>query len=179
MFDRLREGLELRRLEELDAPELFAAVDRDRAYLRQWLAWVDATQTVEDSLTFLRATMEAFAEDRMLTLGIWYHKALAGVIGTHRIDWVNRKVEIGYWLAHRFQGRGIMSESCRALISHLFRDRDLHRIECLCAVGNTRSCAIPQRLGFTREAVLREFLLLDGKFHDVYVWSMLRGEWKD
>ena len=39
---------ELRLLEERHTDELFAVVDKNRAYLREWLPWLDATQTVED-----------------------------------------------------------------------------------------------------------------------------------
>jgi ribosomal-protein-serine acetyltransferase len=168
----------LRLIEERHGPELFAAVDRDRPYLREWLAWVDATHSVDDTLAFIRASLEAFANNQSITAGIWFHGELAGVIGTHRIDWLNRKTEIGYWLAQRFQRNGVMTDSCRALITHLFRERGLHRVECLCATGNARSCAIPQRLGFTREATLRQAQWLDGRYHDLYLWSVLQSEWK-
>jgi ribosomal-protein-serine acetyltransferase len=175
---RLRDDFELRQLEETDAPAAFAAVDTDRTHLREWLAWVDATTTPEDSLSFVRACVEAAREDRSITAGIWIQGELAGIVGTHPFDWLNRKVEIGYWLGRRFQGHGIMTQACRALVRHLFEDRHLHRIECLCATGNSRSCAIPIRLGFKHEATLREALLLDGKYHDVHLWAVLRREWK-
>jgi ribosomal-protein-serine acetyltransferase len=174
----VRPGVELHQLEERHAPAVFARVDLDRAYLRRWLAWVDANQTLEDTLSFVRGAVDNFAAGRAITLGIWAEGELAGVIGTHRIDWVNRRVEIGYWLGEPFQGRGIMSAACRVLVGDLFGGRGLHRVECLCATGNARSNAIPQRLGFTREGVLREALLLQERYHDVYVWSVLAQDWE-
>ncbi len=178
MFARLPGEIELQHLGERHAQEVFGRVDADRAYLRRWLAWVNSTESIEDTRLFLRGAAENLAEDRAITLGIWVGGKFAGVAGTHRIDWLNRRVEIGYWLGEAFQGRGIMTTACRSLVEHLFRDRRLHRIECLCATGNARSCAIPKRLGFRREAELREVLLLDGEYHDVFVWSLLAPEWK-
>jgi len=173
---RLRADLDLRLLEERHAPAVFALVDQDREYLSEWLAWVDATKSEEDTLAFIRSALEQFAANTGITAGIWFKDRFAGVIGTHRIDWVNRKVEIGYWLGSAFQRQGIVTEACRALVRHLLGELELNRVEIRCATGNARSCAIPARLGLTHEATLRQAQLLDGKYHDLQVWSMLRKE---
>ncbi|HMD48873.1 MAG TPA: GNAT family N-acetyltransferase, partial [Bryobacteraceae bacterium] len=96
----------LRLLEERHAPEVFAAVDRERAYLRQWLPWVDLTTEVGFTANFIRISLEQFARGEGMAAGIWVDGEFAGGIGTHKVDAVNRKVEIGYWIASGFQGRG-------------------------------------------------------------------------
>ena len=96
----LRDGFALRLLEERHARTLFVAVERERERLRPWLPWVDATRTEEDTLSFIRSVLEQFAENRGFAAGIWSGARLAGTIGVHRIDWINRRVEIGYWLAN-------------------------------------------------------------------------------
>ncbi len=95
-------GLELRLLEERHAPTMFALVDRDRSYLREWLPWVDATRDEDDILAFIRRSLEQFAGNNGFAAGIWEHGRFAGVIGMHKIDWLYRKVEIGYWLGREF-----------------------------------------------------------------------------
>jgi ribosomal-protein-serine acetyltransferase len=50
-------------------------------------------------------------------------------------------------------------------------------MEIHCATGNTRSSAVPKRLGFTFEGTLREAQLLDGRYVDLDVYSMLRREY--
>ena len=139
----IRDGFELRLIEERHAAEMFATIDRNREYLRQWLPWVDATKSADDGLVFIRSVLEMFAAHDGFTAAIWHRERVAGVIGTHRIDWRNRRVELGYWLAEEFQGRGIMTDACRLAIAHLFDDMDLHRVEIRCAAGNAKSNAIP------------------------------------
>jgi ribosomal-protein-serine acetyltransferase len=179
MFQRtIRDGVHLRLLEERHAPEIFAVVDRDRAYLREWLPWVDPTTGVGDTLQFIKTTLEQFAHDEGLTVGIWCGDEFAGTIGTHKIDWLNRKVEIGYWIASKFQGRGIVTDACRAVIDHVFKEWKLNRVEIHCAPGNAKSCAIPKRLGFRLEGVLREAQLLNGSYVDSDVYAILAREWK-
>ena len=71
---------------------------------------------------------------------------------------------IGYWLGEQFQGKGIMTAACRVLVNYAFNEFKLHRVEIKCATGNTKSCAIPERLLFyerrdyqRRKMALRSF----------------------
>ena len=178
----VRPGLELRILEERHAPIVFALVDRERPYLREWLPWVDGTLTEDDTLAFIKASLEQFGNNNGFAAGIWETSGdrhrLAGVIGTHKINWPNRKAELGYWLSREFQGKGIATEACRAVITHLLGELDLNRVEIHCATGNTKSCAIPRRLGFTLEGTLREGELCCGRYLDLNIFGMLKKDWR-
>ena len=172
----IRPGVELALLEERHAPVLFALVDREREQLRQWLPWVDPTKAEDDILAFIRTSLEQFASNAGFAAGIWEHGRLAGVAGTQRINWLNRKVEIGYWLGREFQGRGLMTDACRAIVKHLLAELELNRVEILCATGNAKSRAIPERLGFAHEGTLRQAQRLNGEFLDIEVYAMLRRD---
>ncbi len=165
-------------LNERHSEELFALVERNRTYLRKWLSWVDATRSEEDILSFIRSAREEFAANRGIAAGIWSEGQIAGVIGAHRVDFVNRKAESGYWIAEDYQGKGLVTDACRAIVTHLLDDLDLHRVEIMCATGNTKSAAIPQRLGFTFEGTAREANLVDGKYHDLLRFAILKQDWK-
>jgi ribosomal-protein-serine acetyltransferase len=176
---QLRPDLYLRLLEERDAPVLFAAVDRNRAYLREWLPWLDSTRIEDDSRSFIQSALERFAAKGEIPAGIWERERLCGVIGTQKTDRMNHIVEIGYWLSQDAQGRGIMTDACRALTGHCLTALEFNRVEIRCAAANARSCAIPQRLGFACEGLLREAECLYGRYHDLKVWSMLRKDWPE
>ena len=174
----IQDGVDLTLMEERHADVIFDAVERDRAYLREWLPWVDQSTSVDDVLKFIRTSLDQFANNEGMATGIWCEGEFAGTIGTHKIDWLNRKVEIGYWLAAKFQGRGIISAGCRALTHHAFSEWKLNRVEIHCATGNMKSCAIAKRLGYRFEGVLREAQLLNGNYVDTNVYSMLASEWQ-
>ncbi|MEI9973595.1 MAG: GNAT family protein [Ignavibacteriota bacterium] len=173
----IRPGIELRLLEERHASIVFELMDRDRDYLREWLAFVDQTRTEDDWRKFVRASLEQFAATEGFSAGIWEGDRFIGVIGTKRIDWLNGKVELGYWMGRGHQGKGIMTDACRAVLDYLFRELRLNRVEIQCATGNVRSAGIPRRLGFTLEGVRREAELVNGTFHDLLLFSLLRKEW--
>ncbi len=175
---RVRDDVELRLLEERHAPAVFALVNHDREYLRQWLPWVDSSETEDDTLTFIRASLEQFAANNGFNAGIWRQGQLVGVIGTHKINWLNRKVEIGYWLGQAFQGQGLMTDACRAVVTYLLGELDLNRAEILCASGNEKSSAIPRRLGFTLEGTMRQGELVNGEYYDLLLFGMLKKDWK-
>jgi ribosomal-protein-serine acetyltransferase len=175
---RIDESLELRLLEDRQADELFALVDANRAHLRQWLPWVDETKSADDTRNFIRRTLEALARNDGFTTGIWHDGRIVGVVGLHYIKWTSRKTEIGYWLAESAQGKGIMTRTCRALTAYLVEELKLNRVEIRCNSGNHRSRAVPRRIGFTEEAILRQAQLLHGEYQDDVVYAMLAQDWK-
>ena len=175
---RVDDEIELGLLEERHADALFALTERNREHLRRWLPWVDAVQVTEDTRHFLRQSLEQLARGDGFQAGIWLRGKLVGVIGFHRIKHPSRTTEIGYWLDAKAQGQGVMTRACRAMVSYAFAELGLNRVEIHCATGNTRSCAIPERLGFTREGVLRQVEWLDGKPVDHAVYAVLAEEWR-
>jgi ribosomal-protein-serine acetyltransferase len=173
----VRENLELRLRTEADAEMFFNLVDKNRAYLREWLPWVDATKTVEDTKEYIRSTISKFETRESIDLGIWYGGQWVGSVGFHYWDKANRKDTIGYWLDESFQGKGIITDAVRALVKYGFEEMNLNRIEILCAVLNVKSQAVPQRLGFTNEGVTRECEWLYDHFVDSVTYRMLASEW--
>ena len=171
-------GIELRVLELHDAEEMFAVVQRNRAYLRQWLPWVDFTESAEDVRRFIQRTRNQYEANLGPQAAIVIDGRIAGTAGCHPIDWANKHCSIGYWIDAERQGRGLMTQCCAALIDYLFDDLALHRVTIQCGTGNLRSCAIPQRLGFTREGVMREAEWVNDRWVDLVVWGMLSQDWR-
>jgi ribosomal-protein-serine acetyltransferase len=179
MFQRaVTPDIEIRQFQDPDADTIFAAVERNREYLRQWLPWVDRTRSPEDIRPFISRSAAQFDAGQGPNAGIWIAGSLAGGIGVHPIDWANRNCSIGYWIEAAQQGKGAVTRCCEILLDYLFRELALHRVEIRCGTGNTRSCAIPQRLGFTRESVAREAEWVNDRWVDLVVWSLLEAEWR-
>jgi ribosomal-protein-serine acetyltransferase len=174
----IRSDVELRLLEERHADAIFALVDQDREYLREWLPWVDATLAVDDTRAFIRSTLEQFASNQGFAAGIWKQGRYIGGIGTHKIDWLHRKVEIGYWIGQSYQGYGIVTEAARALVTHALSELELNRVEIHCAAGNIKSGALAERLGFKLDGIMREGHFLHGKYHDLLIFAVLKRDWK-
>jgi ribosomal-protein-serine acetyltransferase len=159
------------------AEELNAIILGNREHLSRWLPRYEDEPVDETRDSIIRG-LEQFAHGTGLQAGIWFRGKLVGVIGVQWLDHYNRRTSIDYWVAQAFEGQGLVTRACRAVIAYLFTERGLNRVEIRCAMGNKRSRAIPQRLGFTQEAVLREAQRLGEGFTDIVVYGMLRSEWE-
>lgn len=175
---RIDDVTELRTLEERDATVFYRLIERNRFHLRQWLPWLDSTLTAEDERAFIRLAYSQYLDNKAVTCGLWYRKQAAGTISYHPIDWINRKVEIGYWLGAEFQGNGLMTKACEKMVDYAFARLNLNKVEIRCATGNTRSCAIPQRLGFKHEGIIRQAEWLYDHFVDLNFYGLLVNEWQ-
>lgn len=173
----LSEGARLRLFEESDAQPLYRLIDQNREYLARWLPWA-AESTLESTIDFIRLTRRQLADNDGLQTAIVIDGQMAGAIGVHGISWSDESTSLGYWLAEEFQGRGVMTTAARAYTDHAFGGWRLNRVELRAAVNNTRSRMIAERLGFTREGVLREAEKVGERRHDLAVYSMLAADWR-
>ncbi len=174
----LGDGLELRVLQPEHATELFQLTHANRDHLRPWLPWVDNTNAIQDTLDFIKNGLDQYARLDGMQLGIWQDDHIAGTIGYHTWDFRHGRTELGYWLGTAYTGRGIITRATAALVDYAFDVLELHRVEIRCAPQNVKSCAIPQRLGFTHEGRLRGGQWTPGGYLDSDVYAILRREWK-
>jgi ribosomal-protein-serine acetyltransferase len=166
-------GVELRGLEPSDADAVYALVESERQRLNEWMGFVYGVHGVEDVRTFIENSRAS--ELSMEGNAVRVDGALAGVMGI-RVDLFNAG-DIGYWLGSAFEGKGLMTACCRTLIDHAFGVMRLHRVTIHAEPANTRSCAVAERLGFTREAVLREAGKTGDRYGDLAVYGLLDREW--
>jgi len=174
---RIDDDLAIRPKELRDAAAVFALVDANRNHLRPWLSWVDTTESVTDSDPFLRSSRRKWGERNGWEGGIWWQGKLVGSVGYHYWDFQIGTTELGYWLAQPYTGKGIMTRVIRAMTDDALFDLGLNRVVINCAVGNTASAAIPQRLGFLHEGIIREAQWLYDRYVDWNIYAMLADEW--
>lgn len=175
---RVESYLELELLCDDHAQELFDLTDGNREHLRKWLPWLDSHKYLQNTVDFITYSRKQYEENNGLQLCIRYRGKLSGMIGFHRVDWLNHCTGIGYWLAENYQGKGIITRACLCLLDYAFGNLGLNRVEIRCATENTRSRAIPERLGFKEEGVIRQAEWLYDHYVDHVIYGMLREEWK-
>ncbi|MBM4764094.1 GNAT family protein [Bacillus sp. B15-48] len=170
--------IELQLFQLHHANELYWLVNTNRLYLREWLPWVDSITSPVAYHSIIPVWLQQFAENKGFNAGIRYNGQLVGTIGLNQIDWSNSQTNIGYFLAQGAQGNGIMTRAVSTVLNYVFFELGLNRVEIRCGIGNHRSRSIPERLGFTREGVIRQGENLYGKYHDLVIYSMLANEWR-
>ncbi len=84
---------------------------------------------------------------------------------------------LGYALAERQQGKGLMTEALRLGIAYMFDEMHLHRISANYLPHNTRSAELLRRLGFTVEGTAKDYLRIEGRWQDHVLTSLLNPAW--
>lgn len=173
----LDKDLVLRNLVIGDEADLYAAVIANFDHLRTFLHWVVPTFSRTDTRDFILRSKRSLAEGTGQNWGVFADGKFAGMIGFVRFDRPSRNAEIGYWISKEHEGRGLITRSCRRLIDYAFGELELNRIEIHCAAENVRSRAVPERLGFTLEGMLRRSQWRHDRFYDMAIYGLLAGEW--
>ncbi|MEC1666920.1 GNAT family protein [Bacillus mojavensis] len=174
----VNEHITIRLLEPKDAERLVAIIHENQQRISQWLFWAENPSDAETYReTLIPDWRRQYADLNGIEAGILYDGSLCGMISLHNLDQVNKKAEIGYWIGEEYEGKGIITAACRTIITYAFQDLELNRVAICAAVGNHKSRAIPERLGFQEERIAREGIFIKGKFHDLVYYSLLKREW--
>jgi len=175
----LGDGAELRILEARHAEEFLRFIAANRAYLGEYLGWALTMETVEYARDFIKRGLTRFAEDGLPMVGIWQDGKMAGGMLFFPLDYRVRATEIGYWLGEQATGRGLMTRAARAMLGFVFDEVGVNRVGLQAEVGNQRSRAVAERLGFTFEGIRRQsWVSKDGAFVDMATYSLLASEWR-
>ena len=141
------------------------------------MPWLDKVKEPSDTKQFLEQQLLRFQQLEALHVTIFYQSQIAGVVGYNLIDKDNHIGHIGYWLGQEYNGKGIMTKSVRELIQVGFDYYSLQRIDIRCAVENSRSRAIPERLNFQPEGIIRQAEKLGDQYVDHVVYGLLKEEY--
>lgn len=107
------------------------------------------------------------------------NSAVIGYIGFFQI--VRRAAHyciVGYSLAQDQQGKGYMTEALGASVNYMFRDMNMHRIMANYMPHNIRSGRLLRKLGFVVEGYARDYLMINGKWEDHVLTSLMNPDWR-
>lgn len=135
------------------------------------------------------AEMEAWIEDkvRLAAKGEWFAFATVDPVSgravgsTSYIDIsaAHHRLEIGStWLQKEARRTGINTECKYLLLRHAFETLRANRVQLKTDARNLRSQAAIERIGATREGVLRaQMVMVDGYLRDSVMYSIIASEW--
>jgi len=158
-----------------DDPMLKEAIDSNLEHLQPWMPWASkANVSLDERISWIRSCRADFDLDRDFVFGIFNpnESEVIGGAGLHTRQSSDSR-EIGCWIQRRYSGMGFGTEVAAALTKVAFLVDKVKRVEIRCAVENTNSAAIPKKLGFENEAILKKRVTRpDGSKSDSMVWTM-------
>jgi ribosomal-protein-serine acetyltransferase len=170
------EGFSMRAWREADVEAALEIVLANREHLQTYMQWMTQGYSIEDSRKFIVEGIKNRLDKKTLGLALVRERKLIGSTGFNRLDWNAKVCEIGYWIDYREEGKGTVTKACRAMIEYAFDELGMNRVEIRCSSENARSAAVPIRLGFKQEGVLRQAEMLNGRPHDFLIFGLLADD---
>ena len=167
-------------LAALHASDLFAAAQDDALWLYMPIPRPRAPADVERMIADALA-----AQDRgeQLPFAILEQQSGRAIGSTRYLDLrpEHRGLEIGWtWITPAFQRSAVNTECKRLLLKHAFETLGCLRVQLKTDARNLRSQAAIERLGATREGVLRKhYVLRDGYVRDSVMYSITDEQWPE
>ncbi|THA34440.1 GNAT family protein [Streptomyces sp. A1547] len=173
----LADDAQLFPLEVWHAEEFLAHMDRGREYIGEHIVLADYVTDLDSARGFLSTYGQKTAADGGRIYGIRVDGTLVGGVLFRTFDAESGNCEVGCWLEPTAAGRGLVTKACRILIDWAFHERGMHRAEWHASSANKKSLAVAERLGMTREGVLREAYPYRGVRQNTEIWAVLAHEW--
>lgn len=104
---------------------------------------------------------------------------LIGTIGLNNLMIPSKRTEIGYDLLPTYWGKGFISEAIKEVITYCFQTLELFRIGAVIFPENIASSKAIEKVGFQKEGLLRGYIFQDHHSHDVFVYSLIKPDWKN
>lgn len=163
-----------------DVENYFSFIESNRQRIAPYYPVIaKSTPDVESTLEYIKRRVQRAEKKEYITfviVDIEAHKII-GAIFLKAIDWKNMKSEIGSFIDEGYEGKGIVSEGLSMAINHCFWVLELNKVFFKIHKDNLRSIRIAEKLGFTKEGVLRQdFRGLDGKFADMIYFGLLKED---
>jgi [ribosomal protein S5]-alanine N-acetyltransferase len=170
------ERLLLRLAVEADLPALFEVNSSEEVTaLLPYSHW----RSIADAEAWLERMKVLQAGGRALQF-VAVSKSTGLAIGTcllFRFEEGSARAELGYVLGRAHWGKGLMQEALEALVGCAFGSMGLRRLEAEVDPRNRASARLLQRVGFTKEGLLRQRWVAKGEARDVEMYGLLRSEW--
>jgi ribosomal-protein-serine acetyltransferase len=192
----------LRTLHPDDAERLFQLIEDNRERL---VPWIHPSALPENRVAARKFTIECFLnsmDDRQamrmqyrdflqeldyyfpplnppLEMGIHVNAKLSGEIMIARAPEDPSMVEFGYWISREKEGQGIIIRSVSALMDYAIEHMDTERFLIGCAVENSRSRAIPERLGYQLMRIVPGGEVVGKYVYDRAIYEISSRQWRE
>ncbi|QIA63003.1 GNAT family N-acetyltransferase [Vibrio astriarenae] len=169
------QDIELALVQPSFAERYLQLLNENLDYLSEWLAWPPHIEGIGDFESFIQQSLHDYADGKSMTCAIVYQHQVVGNISFNTISHTLSRVEIGYWLAEPYRGKGIVTRAVQFLVNYAFNQLNIDKVQISVATGNTASRNVCERLGFELEGIIRCAENLNDRVVDHAVYGVIKS----
>lgn len=147
---------------------------------REILKYTDSNtiSTIKEAEAIIEKFEKQYAKGKGLFMGLFLKKNEKpdGIISIHDINQKHWFCSCTFILMQKWWNKGIFGEAARAFFECVFINSHINRIEAQVFVENTNAIALMKKLKMQNEGRLRENFVIDGKYEDSFVFSILKKD---
>ncbi len=157
--------------------------EEDAASIANWFGDLETARLADGGAPFPKSQEEVLERIREHIVGEFAVETLDGVLlgdcGCYDVNEQSRNCQVGWMIGDpAMRGRGYGTDMIRVLLKYLFCERNMMRVMLTVNAYNEKGVKLYEKLGFVREGVLRDNTYTRGRYHDEYVYAMLRREYE-
>ena len=158
------------------APKYVQLVSESSEYICKWMAWPAFCKTESDFKAFIKRSQHKYVDGQSLNCAIEYKGEVVGNCGFNTINHTLKVAKIGYWLGQQYQGNGIITRACQALIKYAFTELAMEKVQISAAKDNMASRAVCERLDMNLEGIITNKEKIGERILDHAIYGLHRGK---
>ncbi|MFC2069614.1 GNAT family N-acetyltransferase [Chloroflexota bacterium] len=181
MFDKIEltnGSVLLRPYRRSDTDLLHEAVRESVTEISPWMPWCHADYSAAEAGEWVKSRAEVWEKgtEYDFTIIDTLDGSFLGGCGLNHVNQFAQSpgiANLGYWVRTGKTKRGVATTATKLLAEFGFKELHLQRIELVIAIANKASQRVAEKAGATREGILSNRLLLDGKISDAVLFSLI------
>jgi RimJ/RimL family protein N-acetyltransferase len=156
----------------------------DLPLFTEWFNSIEFSGEYFSPIQMSRAEVEKFYESTLFEMKVFIVEKKDGseigyFLHFNMLEPYAKMQEIGYGIVPSERGKGYCTEAAQLMVDYLFLSKDIARIQATTHYKNVASQKVLEKVGFKREGTLRKIALIWGELTDMFIFSILREEWKE
>src|SRR5512140_1792086 len=158
-----------------DAPLVYEAATESVADIYPWMPWCHPGYTLEESEQWIKFCLVEREARRAFDFAVHDQATgrFLGAVAINQIHPLHQYANLGYWVRTSCTGQGVAVAATRLCACFGFEELGLKRIEIVAAADNRRSQRVAEKVGATREGILRKRLKIGEVWHDAVMFSLV------
>ena len=110
---------------------------------------------------------------------LFIEKKDSAKIGTISYGPIGDAFDIGYNIISGERRKEYGTEAVGIIVGYLFLSKETDRVQAQVDPRNVASQRVLEKNGFKKEAAIRKSVFIRGEWRDMFIYSILREEWKE